>query len=114
MTQLRYWILASLGGGSWYKYEELKLLANRRWWTESDKVFKHHLIRLLESGLIKPNIRSCNITCHPDWPRFGYHITPKGDEALEHYKWMRYHDNREAYRLKSCKFDERARAEAQI
>ena len=94
--EIDYWTIAVLGGGNSHPYNELKLLANRGKWQIGEKSFKNLLSRALEYGLITLTPPSCD--------KFGnktkFKITDKGIRALQFYKYMRYHNSREYFRLK--------------
>lgn len=94
-SNLKYWTLAHLGGGTSIRGIDLMMLANRSSWRTSPENFCEVLTRLLMYNLVESSGRSL----HRLNPDITYKITPKGSEALECYKRMRYFGTKESCRL---------------
>jgi len=105
-SEIRYWIVASLGGGNAMTYRDLFLVSNRQSWRTSQSNFDKWLKVSIEYGLIKQNKPSSQ----KNSPDVKYQITDRGGEALECYKKMRYFGTKEEYKLR----DDHVSVEAQV
>lgn len=95
---VRYWLLATLGGNNKFNYSNLLFILAKCRVSNLDNVGKYlsdEIKRALDYGLIRQSESYSN----KKNPHIYYSITERGGDALECFKYSRYHNTKEAYKL---------------